>query len=117
MRKIIIIFFISLIRIFFRTFELLTKGFFVYWEQKVFNKYRGLLDKINSFENDKYIRDHNKFRNGLELKNFDSFFYLLISGLCFAFVLNIFEYSAKFEIYKKLNLRTQFSDVLNLRKR
>ncbi len=66
-----------------------SNGFFVYWERKVFQKYKGLLDDINCFQNN--IKDNNNSREDLNLSNFDSFFYLLIFGLFISIFLYFYE--------------------------
>jgi len=74
------------------TYKLQTYGLFVHWERTVFHKYNGLKDEINCFFNNEYIQKNNKFSNGLKLKSFKSFFYLLIFGLTSSILLYIIEY-------------------------
>jgi hypothetical protein len=63
-------------------------GFFVHWERKIFQKHKGLLDEINCFHD---IRENNNIREGLNLSNFDSFFYLLIFGLFISILFYFYE--------------------------
>ncbi len=79
-------------------------GFFVYWERKVFQKYKGLLDEINCFHN---IRDNN-IREGLNLSNFDSFFYLLIFGL----IASIFLYFYELVLMHKLGVHEKVKEAI-----
>ncbi len=88
-----------------RTFILQNNGFFVYWERKVFQKYKGLLDEINCFHN---IRDNNDIREGLNLSNFDSFFYLLIFGL----IASIFLYFYELVLMHKLGVHEKVKEAI-----
>lgn len=59
----------------------------------MFQKYNGIHEQINSFHKEKNVQNINKFRDGLKLKSFKSFFNVLIFGIILAFFLYIIEFT------------------------
>lgn len=87
----------------FRTNELQTNGFFVYWERKVFWKYNGIIEGINSYSKEKNVQNNNHFRDGLNLNKLKTFFDLLMFGIILAVFVFIIEILIVFKI-KNFNI-------------